>query len=66
MINLGTRNCHVLEDDWTVVTDDGLISAQFEHTIYVTQDGNEILTQPTMELEEINSLVQELEKNVTT
>jgi methionyl aminopeptidase len=35
------------DDRWTVVTRDGSRSAQFEHTIVVTEDGNEILTLPT-------------------
>lgn len=46
MINLGKRHCKTLKDGWTVVTKDGLPSAQFEHTILVTQDGTEILTLP--------------------
>lgn len=44
MINLGTRHCKLLKDDWTVITRDGKWSAQFEHTILVTKDGHEILT----------------------
>lgn len=44
MINLGSRHCKVLSDDWTVVTKDGKWSAQFEHTILVTETGHEILT----------------------
>ena len=44
MINLGTYECEVLDDDWTVITADGKWSAQFEHTIVVTKDGYEILT----------------------
>jgi methionyl aminopeptidase len=44
MINLGTAEVRVLEDDWTVVTVDGSLSAQFEHTILVTREGHEILT----------------------
>ena len=44
MINLGRRHCRVLKDGWTVVTQDGKVSAQFEHTILVTEDGHEILT----------------------
>ncbi len=44
MINMGKRHCRVLDDDWTVVTKDGSLSAQFEHTILVTSDGYEILT----------------------
>jgi len=45
MINLGSHEVEVLEDDWTAVTVDGSLSAQFEHTLLVTEDGVEILTQ---------------------
>ncbi len=44
MINEGTFGCHILEDNWTVVTDDGKLSAQWEHTILVTETGCEVLT----------------------
>ena len=44
MINEGTFNCHILDDNWTVVTDDGKLSAQWEHTILVTETGCEVLT----------------------
>lgn len=44
MINLGSRQIAHLEDDWTVVTKDGKLSAQWEHTILVTDKGFEILT----------------------
>ncbi|GBF23629.1 methionyl aminopeptidase, partial [Candidatus Gastranaerophilus sp. (ex Termes propinquus)] len=44
MVNLGTDDVHVLEDKWTVVTDDSKYSAHFEHTILVTEDEPEILT----------------------
>jgi methionyl aminopeptidase len=44
MINLGKHNLHVLSDNWTVVTDDGSLSAQFEQTVLVTNNGFEILT----------------------
>lgn len=44
MINIGTWEVEVLEDDWTAVTKDGSLSAQFEHTVLVTQDGVEVLT----------------------
>ncbi|MEO7448005.1 MAG: type I methionyl aminopeptidase [Humibacillus sp.] len=46
MLNLGTGNWRMWDDGWTVVTSDGLRSAQFEHTIFVTDSGNEILTLP--------------------
>lgn len=44
MINLGRYECEVLEDGWTVLTADRSLSAQFEHTIVVTQTGCEVLT----------------------
>ena len=44
MVNLGTWETRVLPDDWTVVTADGALSAHFEHTIAVTEDGHEVLT----------------------
>ena len=44
MINMGDRHCRVLKDNWTVVTRDGKPSAQFEHTLLVTEDGHEVLT----------------------
>jgi len=44
MINLGKRELHILEDGWTAVTDDGSLSAQFEQTYHVTEDGFEVLT----------------------
>mgnify|MGYP005753504757 CR=1 FL=1 len=44
MINQGTRHCKLLPDDWTVVTKDHKLSAQWEHTILVTADGCEVLT----------------------
>jgi methionyl aminopeptidase len=43
MINEGTYKLEILEDDWTAVTKDGKLSAQWEHTIVVTEDGFEIL-----------------------
>ncbi|MFB6356237.1 MAG: type I methionyl aminopeptidase [bacterium] len=44
MINLGTYETRVLEDDWTVVTTDGSLSAHFEHTVAVTEDGPRVLS----------------------
>ena len=44
MINLGKRYVKLLPDDWTVVTKDHSLSAQWEHTNLVTEDGYEILT----------------------
>jgi len=44
MINIGTSDVRVLDDDWTVVTMDGSLSAHFEHTVLVTDSGCEVLT----------------------
>jgi methionyl aminopeptidase len=44
MVNVGGWESRVLADDWTVVTEDGSLSAHFEHTIAVTEDGSEVLT----------------------
>jgi methionyl aminopeptidase len=44
MITLGTKECSVLEDDWTVVTDDGSWAAHFEHTFTLTPRGAWVLT----------------------
>ena len=44
MINIGDWKVKILNDGWTAVTKDKSLSAQFEHTIGITQDGNEIFT----------------------
>ena len=44
MINAGTYDVVWLDDDWTVVTDDGSLSAHYENTILITEDGPEILS----------------------
>jgi len=44
MINLGKKNLHILDDNWTAVTVDKSLSAQFEQTILVTETGYESLT----------------------
>lgn len=46
MLNLGTHEWEMWDDGWTVVTRDRRRSAQFEHTILVTETGSEILTLP--------------------
>jgi methionyl aminopeptidase len=46
MLNLGTHEWVMWDDNWTVVTADGRPSAQFEHTLLVTADGAEVLTNP--------------------
>ncbi|NLA75359.1 MAG: type I methionyl aminopeptidase [Deltaproteobacteria bacterium] len=44
MINLGKKELHILSDKWTAVTDDNSLSAQFEQTFLVTEQGYESLT----------------------
>jgi methionyl aminopeptidase len=44
MVNAGRPNVKVLKDGWTVVTEDGQLSAHFEHTVLITENGPEILT----------------------
>jgi methionyl aminopeptidase len=44
MINFGNKDLHILADNWTAVTDDGSLSAQFEQTVLVTEEGCESLT----------------------
>jgi methionyl aminopeptidase len=46
MINMGKSKVRVLADKWTAVTDDGLPSAHFEHTVLVTDNLPEVLTWP--------------------
>lgn len=46
MLTLGTHNWEMWKDHWTVVTKDKSITAQFEHTIAITENGPEILTLP--------------------
>ncbi|KKI98360.1 type I methionyl aminopeptidase [Prochlorothrix hollandica] len=47
IINMGSKKTRVLRDKWTVVTVDRALSAQFEHTVLVTDEGYEILTDRT-------------------
>ena len=44
MINLGKKELRILDDNWTAVTKDGSLSAQFEQTVLVTEDGFDSLT----------------------
>ncbi len=44
MVNTGAADVKVLEDGWTAVTVDGSLSAHFEHTVAVTEDGPQVLT----------------------
>jgi methionyl aminopeptidase len=45
MVLVGTSRTRVKEDEWTVASADGSLTAHFEHTVAVTADGPEILTQ---------------------
>ena len=44
MVNIGTWRTRLMPDEWTVVTEDGTLSAHFEHTIAITEDGPEVFT----------------------
>ena len=44
MLNIGDWHTRILDDQWTVVTEDGSLSSHFEHTIAITEDGPRILT----------------------
>ena len=44
MLNMGDWRTRVLDDNWTVVTADGKLSAHYEHTVAITEDGVEVLT----------------------
>lgn len=46
MVNAGTHEVRVLQDQWTTVTADGALSAHFEHSIAITPDGPQIMTLP--------------------
>jgi methionyl aminopeptidase len=58
MINLGDFDTEVLEDGWTVITADGSLSAQFEHTVHVTETGCEVLTARKSALRNSEDVVQ--------
>ena len=44
MVNAGTSEVRVLSNGWTVVTADGKLSAHYEHTVAITEDGPILLT----------------------
>ena len=44
MLNQGTENVKILEDKWTVVTEDLKLSSHFEHSIAITEEGPDILS----------------------
>ena len=47
MVNAGKPGVRVLDDGWTTVTRDGSLSAHFEHSVAITQEGPVILSRPT-------------------
>jgi methionyl aminopeptidase len=51
MINAGKREVKLMPDQWTVITKDRSLSAQWEHTLLVTEQGCEVLTQRQEETE---------------
>jgi methionyl aminopeptidase len=59
ILNAGSKQTRTLKDQWTVVTVDRSLSAQFEHTVLVSETGYEILTDrdrlPTLELPGVGS-----------
>ena len=55
MVNAGKRSIKILPDGWTVITKDRSLSAQWEHTILVTDDGHEVLTLRQEEFDEASS-----------
>ena len=44
MINMGKKEIVTLDDDWTIVTKDGLPASHYENTVLITENGVEILT----------------------
>jgi methionyl aminopeptidase len=44
MVNIGAYQVEMLDNDWTIATKDGSLSAHFEHTVFISANGNEILT----------------------
>jgi len=55
MLNFGTADVFMLDDDWTIITADELPSAHFEHTVLVTKDGYIILTKRWLDAKKINA-----------
>uniref|UniRef100_A0A1B0C5S3 Peptidase M24 domain-containing protein n=1 Tax=Glossina palpalis gambiensis TaxID=67801 RepID=A0A1B0C5S3_9MUSC len=49
MINAGSRHVYTMPDGWTVKTKDGKLSAQYEHTVLVTQKGSKVMTMSSYE-----------------
>ena len=55
MVNAGLPGVKILNDDWTVVTQDGSLSAHFEHTVLITEGEPEILTWPEQMLSRLKA-----------
>jgi len=53
MVNAGRPEVKILKDGWTVVTQDGSLSAHFEHTVLITDGEPEILTWPETKLSKL-------------
>jgi len=51
MLNEGKFDVYTGDDGWTVYTKDGKLSAHFEHTVAITENGPQILSKPSNELE---------------
>ena len=63
IVNEGSKFCKTLNDRWTVITQDGKLSAQWEHTIVVLKDGIEILTDRILRVNLIFSIVDNIKNN---
>jgi len=55
MVNAGRPEVKILKDGWTVVTQDGSLSAHFEHTVLITDGEPEILTWPETKLSKLTA-----------
>ena len=65
MVNAGRRRVKILNDGWTVVTQDGSLSAHFEHTVLITESEPEILTWPGADAIKVEGVVVEVLPNGT-
>ena len=65
MVNAGSPDVKILNDGWTVVTQDGSLSAHFEHTVLITESEPEILTWPEKDAIEVEGVVVEVLPNQT-
>ena len=65
MVNAGPPDVKILKDGWTVVTQDGSLSAHFEHTVLITEGEPEILTWPEKDAFKVEGVVIEALPNGT-